>query len=483
MGVWCLVLSGLASVSLAADISIRPGDDIYALTASLGAGDTIVFQDGVHELDGTLTWADALGEEGSPVVITTALNADVTLRQNSGGWIIELRDSSWVEIDGLVLEGGDGWETGGFGGLRVNSSEHVTVTNVEIRQTSGTAFRVDGNVRSLLATEMHIHDVSEGHGLEAGCSDASCFVEDSVFTENWIHDILWDSGDAIRLLNGSQAVEISDTIVHDIGDDGIYLGSTEFGPPNRILANALWNLGDVGMFVEGSCLIQNNILVGMGGYGIETNNSDRDALDDVVISHNTVAEVGLDGVYLDDVSLRSGIVFANNAIANPLGYGLRYDPDWSETEPNSNYVRNNMVTGLVRDFPEDMLLDAVLAGGGYTDFIDPLGLNLYPTATSLLINVADASGEANVPTVDFNGTARDGESPDIGALEWSGAENPAGALEPGFKADTVVPANGPSDLPTGCCAGKQDSSESQAAWLLPLFTLALLRRRRDRSSE
>ncbi len=472
-----LALALAALPARAAEVEVQPGDDLYALTGSLRAGDVVVFADGVYDLDGTLTWDGFEGTVDQPIELRAAPDATPILRQISGGWIVDLRNSQNVIVRGLVLEGGEGWETLGFNGMRVDSSTNVTVTDLEIRQVQYTGIYVGGDCSAIQVRHNHIHTSAEGHGIEVGCWDAGCFVQDSVFADNWIHDLVGDGSDGIRLLNGSQGNQVVDNMIHDIGDDGAYLGSTESGAANTFEGNGIWNIVDTGLYIEGASTVRNNVIARVGGYGIATNNGDRDDLDDVVITHNTVVEAGSDAVYLGDVYFRSGIVVANNAVANPIGYGLRYSNEWDDTSPpTANILRNNVVTGVVRDLPADLLDAAVIPGGGFADFADPDLLDYYPKGTATVVNAGDPSADSFVPAVDFNGVDREGNQPDAGAYEWDGDGNPGTPLQPGFKGAAAAGGAGQHDVGGGCCKGRGEGKS--AILVLPLLALAGVRRRR-----
>lgn len=473
-----LSLALLPATALAVEVTVQPGDDLYSLTENLGAGDVIVFSDGVYELDGTLSWDEFDGTVDQPVELRAAPDATPILRQISGGRIVELRNSQNVIVRGLVLEGGEGWETLGFSGLVLDTVSNVTITDLEIRNIQHTAIYVGGDSTNVQIRKNHLHGSAEGHGVEIGCWDAGCFVQDSVIAENWIHDLLGDGSDGIRLLNGSQGNQVLDNMIHDVGDDGAYLGSTENGAQNTFEGNAIWNALDVGLYIEGGAIVRNNVIVRVGGTGIRTNNSDRDDLDDVVITHNTVAETGGDAMNLEDVFFRSGIVVANNALSNPTGYGFRYSTDWTEGDVTANVLMNNVITGLVRDLPEDMWDIGVLPGGGYADFADSEGLDYYPTGTSLVVNAGDASADAFVPVLDFNGLEREGNQPDAGAYEWDGDGNPGSALVPGFKGQAAPTGAGNRDVGGGCCGGGKED-KGNALLVLPMLMLAGFRRRRS----
>ena len=477
---WTVALLATGSAK-AAQINVQPGDDVGGLTQSLRAGDVIIFQDGVHEITDSLSWFEAIGTAEQPIEIKSALEAKPILRLMEGSQILRIEASAHMHISGLIFEGGAGWEEGGYSGIRILNSSSITLDNIEVRQVQSTALRIDGDCTGLSVTNSQLHTTFDGHGFEVGCGDAGCFVTDSVFSNNWIHDIGGESAGGLRLLHGSQGITVTGNIIHDIGDDGVYIGSAENGAVNVFSGNAIWAVVDDGLVIEGASRVHNNIIAQTGEYGIYLYNGDRDTLDDLAISHNTIVETGLEGMRLNDIYARDSIRIANNVVANPTGRGLRFDSAWDEySAPSTAYLRNNVVSGLVEHLPEDMYEAGIIPGGGFADFEDAAMLDFYPSGESLVVNAGDASGESFVPEFDFNGLPREGDAPDAGAFEWDGLGNPAGALVPGFKAPPTATSGAARDVSTGCC-GKEKTEEgqgTQAAILLPLLLVAGLRRRR-----
>ena len=121
------------------------------------------------------------------------------------------------------------------------------------------------------------------------------------------------------------------------------------------------------------------------------------------------------------------------------------------------------------------LADGYVAGGGFDDFVDPEGWDLYPTGDSHLKDAADPSGDTWVPELDFKGAPRQGNAPDVGAYEYVGEGNPGWAIREAFK-ETGYSAGAGEEVGGGCCG---DKGKSEAGLLLlPMLGLGALRRRR-----
>lgn len=469
----------LALTAHAGTVTLSPGDDVASKTQGLGPGDTIVFTGGVYEIDETLRW-EAPGTAEQPIVIQGRLEGtEVILRSTGSGPIAELRDSSHVVVRNITFEGADGWEELGQSGFRIRESSDVTFEGNRIRRTQYTGLTISGNTSNLTVVRNRIQQTVDGSGIQVGCGDASCWMQDSLVAENLIHDLGGDYITGIRLEPGTQNVEVRDNVLFRIGTedgcDGIFTSSTESGPPNRIHGNAIWDVTDDGIWIEGAAVVRNNIVHLTGGVGIGSRNTDRDALSNLVVSHNTVVLTEDWSIWLEHWFHRDGMVFANNLVANPTGRALRYVDSWDEGDSSTNHLSTNHVTGLVDGLDAELFPGAVVPGAGLADFMDPEILDFYPVTHSDVVNGGDPSGESWVPERDFNGTPRQGDAPDVGAYEWNGPGNPGWALQEGFK-QLQTEDRGSVEVSRGCCKKKDEPSE--ALIVVPFGLLWALRRRR-----
>ncbi|MFZ5481784.1 MAG: right-handed parallel beta-helix repeat-containing protein [Myxococcota bacterium] len=456
----------LVSFAHAASVTLNPGDDVVTLTASLGAGDEIVFSAGTYTIEGTASWS-GVGTADAPIVLRG--DGDVVIETTAGWAVATIEDAAFIEVRGLTFRAAEG--NTGAGGLYVSNSSDVTITDVEIGPTAYWGLRLDGNVTRARIERVHVHDAEGGDGIYAGCGDASCWTQESVFANNWVHDV---AGYGIELGPGGQANEIVDNVVYRVAGWALVTQSTEYGPQNVVERNVAWEFGEGGLYCGGAAVVRNNVLFNGAEYGMMLD-ADSEGIADMVASHNTIADVDGWGLQVHDWAGHTGMVLANNVIANPTGYALYFDDAGYDAD---SLLTNNVVTGLV-DNAEGYAGNTVafVPGGGYTDFADAEAWDFYPSSGSALLDAGDPRSEAWVPATDFNGAPRDGDAPDAGAYEWAGGDNPGWALSEGFK-DVDAYAGAEAEVQGGCCA-KKDAGAGEAALLL--FGVGqVFRRRRER---
>jgi hypothetical protein len=462
-----LVLSNPSG--LAATVTVNPGDDLGALTASLQQGDIITFNDGTYVLEGTLYWTGT-GTEEAPIVFEPAEGATVILQRVGGGWAVVLEDSSWVQIRGLTFEGGGLALSGGL-------NTHVTVEDCVFHAMPGYGIRIQSDAQFLLLEHNHIYDIEDATGIYAGCNDTSCWVQDSVIAGNQVHRIGGDWNTGIYLGNGSHSNVVRDNVIYNVPYLGLRLGSTEFAPPNVADGNVVWGVAGDAMNVDGAALVQNNLIFGVDGYGIRASSNDREAFENVALIFNTIVNTRAYGIRTDGWPDRDDMVLANNVVANPTGVALDYR--WGNATDTDNHVVGNVFSGYVSVDPT-LFPDWYVAGAGHYDFVDVDGFDFYPSADSTLIGAADDSEASLVPVTDFNGMERPLAAPDVGAYEWRGFRNPGWRVGPGFK---ELPHAEPQDEESGGCDCLEGGNGTAAILLLPFWLGWMGRRRSDEIAE
>lgn len=482
---WGVLYAGLlwSGAAGAASLELNPGDDVRSLTASLLAGDEIVLNAGVYPIAEPLDWV-GIGTADAPIRIRSE-GGPAILELQAGWTVAHLHDSAFFGIEGITFRVSDALIEAGADqpvGLYVQNVTDLTVTGCSFGPVWRTAVDLEGNNDRIAFTENEITGTIDGYGMEIGCRDVSCWTQNSTFSNNWIHDIGGEGSYLLYLADGGQGNTISDNVMYGTAYRGMSVGSTEYGPQNIVEGNAIWSTGEYGLLVRGAAIVRNNIVFDVDGCGIYSAENDRGTLANAVISHNTVYGTGGWAACVRDWVGKEGMVLANNAFYNTLGYGLQFQEGGLD---DMALVTHNVVSGLVEGL-ELYTADAlpVIAGGGERDMLDPEGWNYYPSSGSALINAALPDAAAFVPETDFNGAPRDGDAPDAGAYERSGEGNPGWVLQEGFKEAGY--ADDTYEVGSGCCGkeGSKDSGAGAAAFLGLAGAMRLRRRQnlRDRSA-
>ena len=453
----------------AASVTLNPGDDVASLTSALGPGDEIVFANGIYEIPATIQWSGE-GTKNDPITLRANEPGRAVLEfVGESGRIAEIHNSSFITVEGLVFQGGEGWEDIRQGGLRIGNSTNITIQDCEFTQLGGTVMYLSEDNARIALTGNHIHDTHTSSMLYVGCADGTCWTSESSFTGNLVHDLAGTDDYAVILEAGSQGWDVSDNVFYNLGFRGIVTHSTELGDPIVIEGNALWSVTDLAIYVRGSSTIRNNVIFNSGS-GIYAADPEWETYTDVVITHNTVVDTEGWGMRVYDWTGAMGMVLANNVVSNPTGYAFHTDEgDWDD----ENMISANVFSGLVQNL--EPLKDHYIPGAGERDFIDAPAWDFYPSSTSTLLGSADPSAEAWVPPIDFNHAERDGAAPDVGAYERSTGDNPGWAIQEGFKVPGVDEE--PISEEVGGC-GCNDDSLVQNAWMIVgLLPLLGLRRR------
>lgn len=473
-----------------ATLEAEPGGDLQGYFDTLSAGDEVVLGDGIYRVGTSLTVSEKLGREDAPIVIRAADGATPIFQLITNaegeypGRALRIESSTYVEVRGLTVQGDASAATEGqdYGGVLIDSSSNITIADSVIEDMAGSAIYLSGDTNGVVVEHTEISRVYGGSAVYAGCSDVSCLTADLTLYDNLIHDVFSEDSTAVHLNHGTSGAILSDNVVYNITYRGLWLGSTEGGVQNVVEGNAIWNLGDRGLVLQGAALVRNNIIFNTGGSGIVTRDPERGFFEDIVISYNTVVDNDEWAADLEGWDASLGFVLGNNALCNPMSYGVyiaKLVPEGTEAADieTPGTVVNNYVCGLVDGPDED--LGEVVAGGGYADFVNVEIWDFYPVKESLLVDSADPSGELYPPEVDFNGEPREGDKPDVGAYEWDGDGNPGWSIQEDFKDFEIVEETVDAAVESGCCSDSEKSGEA-GLLLLPFIGLgAGLRRRRQ----
>jgi len=472
----CLLSPAIPS-AVAASVDVYPGDDVAALTASLTPGSEVVFHEGTYTLASALRWTGE-GTADAPIVLRAADGERPVIELPPGiaDEIARIDASSFLELRGLTLQGGAGYEDDGFWGLQIVDSADITVADCEIAYTDYAGIYLGYDNSRVAITGNHIHQVRYHSGVYAGCGDAACWTLDSAFTGNWIHDVGDGDDYALAIAPGGAGNLVADNVIYGVTGSGLYVGHTNLGAQNTVEGNVIWQATGGGVYALGPSVVRNNLVFNVEGEGVRSYDDGWDALADVVITHNTVVATGSWAAELDDWAGRAGMVFANNALINPTGYALEADEEGDIDA--AAYLSGNVASGLVLLY-EAANTQGVAPGGGFEDLSDAEAWDFYPAPNSALVDGGDAAGQAWVPAVDFNGLPREGDAPDVGAYEFGGEGNPGWQIREGFKEPAEPRAAGEA-VTGGCCGRSEDTAAGVFFWLPALSLIIRRRRGRDR---
>lgn len=431
---------------------IHTGDDLYGRLAMLQAGDEVVVHAGTYPSPGfvQVTWA---GTAAAPIVIHSAPGEHVVLQGTFAQNLLNIDGSYWT-FQGFEI-------TGASHGLRLHSVDHATIEDNVIHDVGDVGISCNfepDNCDSVSIIHNEIYrtgmDNGTGEGMYLGCNSGACLFTNGLVSDNYVHDTGGSQGDGIEIKEGAHDNVVSDNVIIRTMYPGITMyGFGSAGGPNVVERNLVWHTMDNGIQIVGQIVVRNNIVLGYAAAGIASKPSQTYTPHDLTIVDNTVVGPGI-GVRGDNWTTETGQVVADNALdcATPTQF----------TAGAGAIVMANLAA-----------TDA--------DFGNPAMGDVYPTASSTLLGMADAAHQA---TDDFNGTHRMGA--DVGAYEHTGPTNPGWIVTEGFKTPPeVASGDGPpaaDDFPvdhpsakSGCgCNGSDPSSLLLA--LAPL--VQLLRKRR-----
>lgn len=414
----CLVWIVAALPAAAAEIG--PGDDIRAAIAALGPGDELVLRGGTYTVSSGFR-ITVNGTQTQPAVIRARAGERPLIQQtNAAQNIIEISGSSHLVVRGIAF-------TGGSHGIRLMSSNFVTIEDCEVYETGDVAISANsgGTYQGLRLLRNHIHHTNgTGEGMYLGCNSDGCRVANSLIEGNYIHHTNRpgvEQGDGIELKEGSYGNVIRNNVIHDTNYPGIIAYSTVGnGPANVIEGNVIWNTNDNSIQVAADAIIRNNIVLGSS---VAFQSHQAGSPSNIQFVHNTVVTNG-DGVNVRNVT--GSVLIANNAVYAQGGTAIRLISGNTSLVTLAGNVGQGGLSGAATGY--------VNGNGIAADFINAhFGgappIDLFPRPGSALTGRAAAG---HVTAVDFNGTSRSG-SLDVGAYRYDAAGNPGWRIAAGFK--------------------------------------------------
>ncbi|QDT63505.1 VanZ family protein [Calycomorphotria hydatis] len=205
----------------AAQIVVKPGEDLRAAAELLEAGDELLLMPGKYR--GGIIIQRSQGATNRPIVIRS-LHADEPAVIEGGGDGMKLSSVSHFELHDLIIEGassnGLNIDDAGYKGKQV-ASHHITLRNVAVRNIGGggnsDGIKMSGAEQFLIENCQISNWGAGGQAIDlVGCSDGKitrCEV---------------DGAERCRLglqtKGGSTRITIEDCFVRNVRDRGIQLG-------------------------------------------------------------------------------------------------------------------------------------------------------------------------------------------------------------------------------------------------------------------
>ncbi|MBW2461053.1 MAG: right-handed parallel beta-helix repeat-containing protein [Deltaproteobacteria bacterium] len=321
--------------------------------------------------------------------------------------------------------------TGGGHGIRLGNANNAVIEDMTIHAIAdvGISCNRPGHVCDRLTVRRNeIYDTGgRGEGMYIGCNDNACQVTNSLFAENFIHDLGGDQGDGIEIKTGSYGNTVRDNVIVN----ALYPAITLYGFPdgagpfNVVERNFIWGTINNGIQIVGQVIVRNNIIVDAGLNGIQSKPSQGFEPHDVTIVHNTVYASGTACMKTNDWSGSANQVIANNAFYCAGSAAA----DINGGAPGATIVGNIGLGSISAP-------GGIELGAGDADLGNPATNVFYPPTGSVLIDSGDSAQGASE---DYNGSARGDGSPDVGAYEHTAPENPGWMLAAGFRGDVPDP--------------------------------------------
>jgi hypothetical protein len=414
-----LAFLALSLPAAGAVVEISPGDDVRRAIAGLEPGDELILNGGVYAFDSRFN-IRVVGEPDKPIIIRGKSGQDVLIDMRANQNTLEVQDSRHLILRNLRFRGG-------AHGIRLISSNFITIEECEIFETTGVGISANhgGTYEGLIIRRNHIHHTGgTGEGMYLGCNRDACRVMNSLIELNYVHHTNGPSvtqGDGIELKEGSAGNVIRHNVIHDTGYPGILTyGTVGNGPPNIIEGNVIWNSYQHGIQSAADAIIRNNIVIGSR---IALQSHQNASPTNQIVVHNTIITAG-SGIEVRNVV--GPVVVANNAVYSQSGTAIRLISGDTNLVAVAGNVGSGGISGTSSGYADGNGIGSDFVNG---HFGGSPPIDLFPSASSALIS---AGSTQHVAERDFNGTLREGVA-DAGAYRFQSGGNPGWVLGVGFK--------------------------------------------------
>jgi len=372
------------------------GAALKTAVLALQAGQRIAIEGGTYYI-GSHFGPTLNGVDGAPIVIEGAGPGEVVIETDPKHNGLDL-NGAYIVLRNVSI-------TGASEAIRIHDCHHVLIENCHIHDCP------DGGITTNTLDTNNIHIINNeidhvnGEGMYLGANYGEVIMHTSYIVGNYVHDIGAPQGDGIELKQGSWGNLIADNWVHDTNYPCIIAYGTADSPRNVIERNRCYRSNDNTMQVQGEALVRNNLAVSGAGSAFQSHDHQA-ASTALEVINNTFINAGR-AVNLSNWDGRAGMVFANNACYSRDGEGLRFPAGSTGVA-----VAGNVVMGAVEGVAGGYSAGAGLAEDFVAVSWDASSLDAHPTATSALLDTAEAS---YLPEEDLSGAARTGST--AGAYE------------------------------------------------------------------
>lgn len=399
--------------------------EIQSYTPLLAAGDTLLVQPGVYDLN----W-EIYGLTGSPSdrIVIAGIGGGAHIRGGYYDNVVNIYTCSYVHLSNFEVT--TSLPDYGIDGIKFKSEcSHFTIEGCEVHDVTGVGIAATTqDIGYLTIRDCHIHDIGGvGEGIYLGDHSGSTTVHHCLIERNWIHDTHPSKG--MQIKRNSYLNVIQDNVFYNNDEAGIVLYKTDrptADDNNIVRRNVVWNSPE-GIFAIGQANIENNVVFNCS-FGIACRDYGGWGMEDLFIRNNTVYDCGTTCLWLSDWNTATGqMVCVNNAC---------YQESLYESAIQAPHGIGPGIVESNRHWGTSQVSGSALGNGPHADFVNPGivpgNLNLYPRDGSALIDSGTSSH--GVPDDDFNLSPRPaGGSWDAGAYEWRTGGDPGWQIQEGFK--------------------------------------------------
>jgi parallel beta-helix repeat protein len=399
--------------------------EIQSYTNLLTAGDTLLVQPGVYDLNWLI---NSRGGTPSDWIVIAGADGGAHIRGPYYDNVVNVYDCAYVSfLNFEITTSNAGY---GIDGIKFHSEcNYFLIEGCDIHDLTGVGIAAtSADIGYLTIRDCHIHDIGGvGEGIYLGDHSGGTTAHHCLIERNWIHDTHPSKG--MQIKRNSYLNIIQDNVFYNNDEAGIVLYKTDrptADDNNIVRRNVVWNSPE-GIFAIGQANIENNVVFNCH-WGIACRNYAGWGMEDLFIRNNTVYDCETTCLWLSDWNIATGqMVCVNNAC---------YQESLFESAIQAPHGIGPGIVEHNRHWGTSQVTESTLGNSPDLEFINPSivpgEVDLYPRDGTALLDSGTASH--GVPDDDFNLSGRPANgSWDVGAYEWSQSGNPGWQIQEGFK--------------------------------------------------